>query len=297
MEQVVNAIVLASCYCLFAVGLSLTWGTLNVLNLAHGAVFMFTAFSCYFLTQKLHATVPVWVLVFVAMAVGAVLELGLDLFAFRPIRKRAKTLHDAELAMLIASIGAAAIPVTLAGQATIDSPFSITPTAVTSTEYHIGGIYITDIEIVIVVVAMLLMVGLALFVSRTQPGRALRALAVDAETGGLMGISQGRLSALALVLSGVTAGLAGVFLAIFLDSLTAQSGQDLLLKAFAAVVLGGVGSIWGTLVGAFVLAGGETLVTATTSGTWTPAVSFALIIVVLLVMPNGIFSRIKVDRV
>lgn len=297
MQQVINAVVLGSCYCLFAVGLSLTWGTLNVLNLAHGAVFMFTAFSCYFITQKLDASLPVWTLVLVAVAVGAILEVGLDVFAFRPIRKRAKTVHDAELAMLIASIGAAAIPVTLAGQTTIDSPFSITPQAIHTTEFHFGGVYVTSIEIVIVAVAISLMVALAFAVSRTQPGRALRALAVDAETSGLMGISESRLSALALVVSGGTAGLAGVFLAIYLDSLTAQSGQDLLLKAFAAVVLGGVGSIWGTLVGAFVLAGGETLVTATTTGTWTDAVSFALIIVVLLVMPNGLFSRLKVDRV
>ena len=111
-----------------------------------------------------------------------------------------------------------------------------------------------------------------------------------------MGISQGRLSALVLVISGITAGAAGVFLAIFLDSLTPEDGQDFLLKAFAAVVLGGVGSVWGTLVGAFVLAGGETLISATTSGTWTDAVSFALIIVVLMIKPSGLFSRVSAER-
>lgn len=296
MQQGVNAIVLGSCYCLFAVGLSMTWGTLNVLNLAHGAVFMFSAFTCYLLTQKLGADIPLVGLVFIAMAVGAVMELALDLFAFRPIRKRAKTVQEAELSMLIASIGAAAIPVTIAQEVTLGSPFSITGQAITTTQFHIGSTYISAIEIAIVAVAVVLMVCLAVWIQQSRPGRGLRALAVDRETSGLMGISEGRLSALALVVSGITAGAAGVFLAVFLDSLTASSGQDLLLKAFAAVVLGGVGSIWGTMVGAYVLAGAETLVTATTSGTWTNAVSFALIIVVLLIMPNGLFSRRKVDR-
>ena len=124
-------------------------------------------------------------------------------------------------------------------------------------------------------------------------GRAMRALACDAPTSGLMGISEGRMSALAMAISGATAGVAGVFLTVYLDSVTADSGSDLLLRAFAVVVLGGVGSMWGTLIGAFVLAGGETLVTATTSGIWTSAVSFGLIIAVLLVRPSGLFGKVK----
>jgi branched-chain amino acid transport system permease protein len=99
-----------------------------------------------------------------------------------------------------------------------------------------------------------------------------------------------------LLLSGGSAGLAGVLLGQYLVGLQSTSGQDLLLKGFAVVVLGGVGSIWGSLVGAFVLAGGEVLVTATTSGVWTDAVSFGLIIVILLLRPNGLFGRMAVDR-
>jgi len=198
--------------------------------------------------------------------------------------------------MLIASIGAATIPVTIAQQVTVDSPFSITRTAISTGEFHFGSAYVTTIEIVIVAVTLAATIALALWLQRTRNGRALRALAVDTDTSGLMGISQSRLSALALVFSGASAGIAGVFLAIFLDSLTPESGQDLLLKAFAAVVIGGVGSVWGTLVGAMILASGETLVSATTSGTWTDAVSFALIIIILLVMPSGLFRRLRVDR-
>lgn len=296
MDQVVNAVVLGSIYCLFALGLSLTWGTLNVLNLAHGAVFMFAGFTCYLVTQHLNLGLPLPVLVLVAMAVGAALEVTLDLLVFRPIQKRAADAGQAELSMLIASIGAASIPVVIAQKVTTDSQFTITKNPISGGVHHFLGAVVTNIEVVIVLVALGLTIALGLWVSRTRSGRALRALAIDPETSGLMGISKGRLSAVALALSGASAGMAGAFLAVFLSNLSPESGQDLLLKAFAAVVLGGVGSVWGTLLGAFVLASGETLVTATTAGTWTDAVSFGIIIVVLLFRPTGLFGQVKVDR-
>jgi branched-chain amino acid transport system permease protein len=294
MEQLINAIVLGAVYCLFAMGLSLTWGTLNVLNLAHGAVFMFSAFTCYLITQRADLHLPIAVVLIVAVVAGALLELLLDVSVFRQIKRRSRTQGEAEMSMLIGSIGASAILVTIAEQLTADTPFTVTAVPVKASVYHLGsGVYVTNVEIVITVVALVLTVGFALWIQRSQMGRAMRALAYDAPTSGLMGISEGRMSALAMAISGATAGAAGVFLTVYLDSLTADSGSDLLLKAFAVVVLGGVGSMWGTLIGAFVLAGGETLVTATTSGIWTSAVSFGLIIAVLLVRPSGLFGKVR----
>jgi branched-chain amino acid transport system permease protein len=297
MEQLVDAIVLGAVYCLFALGLSLTWGTLNVLNLAHGAVFMFSAFTCYLITQRADVHLPIAAVLVVAVAAGALVELCLDLVVFRPIKRRSRTTRgqgEAELSMLIGSIGASAILVTIAEQLTADTSFTVTAAPVKASVYHLGpGVYVTNIEIIITVVALALTIGFALWIQRSQLGRALRAIAYDAPTSGLMGISEGRMSALAMLISGASAGAAGVFLTVYLDSVTADSGSDLLLKAFAVVVLGGVGSMWGTLIGAFILAGGETLVTATTSGMWTSAVSFGLIIVVLLVRPSGLFGKVK----
>jgi branched-chain amino acid transport system permease protein len=294
MEQLINAIVLGAVYCLFALGLSLTWGTLNVLNLAHGAVFMFSAFTCYLITQRADVHLPIAVVLVVAVVAGALIELCLDLVVFRPIKRRSRTQGEAELSMLIGSIGAGVILVTIAEQMTADTSFTVTAAPVKASVYHLGsGVYLTNIEIVITVVALVLTIGFALWIPRSQLGRAMRAIAYDAPTSGLMGISEGRMSALAMLISGASAGAAGVFLTVYLDSLTADSGSDLLLAAFAAVVLGGVGSMWGTLIGAFILAGGETLVTATASGMWTSAVSFGLIIAVLLVRPSGLFGKVK----
>jgi branched-chain amino acid transport system permease protein len=297
MEQLVDAIVLGAVYCLFALGLSLTWGTLNVLNLAHGAVFMFSAFTCYLITQRADVHLPIAAVLVVAVAAGALVELCLDLVVFRPIKRRSRTTRgqgEAELSMLIGSIGASAILVTIAEQLTADTSFTVTAAPVKASVYHLGlGVYVTNIEIIITVVALALTIGFALWIQRSQLGRAMRALACDAPTSGLMGISEGRMSALAMLISGASAGAAGVFLTVYLDSVTADSGSDLLLAAFAVVVLGGVGSMWGTLIAAFILAGGETLVTATTSGRWTSAVSFGLIIAVLLVRPSGLFGKVK----
>jgi branched-chain amino acid transport system permease protein len=296
MQQLVNAVVLGSIYSLFALGISLTWGGLNVLNVAHGAIFMFAAFCCYLLTQRANVHLPLGLLIVFGVLVGAVAELLLDLLAFRPIRRRVADSRAGEQAMMVASVGLAAIPVAIAQVITVDSPFGITAQTITTSVYRWGAVYVTEIEIIIVITSLCLGIFTALWLAHTRGGRALRALSVDAETASLMGISQNRLSALAMMASGATAGLAGIFLAMFLTSIAPETGQDLLLEAFAAVVLGGVGSIWGTLVGAYVLAAGETVVVATTSGSWTDAVSFGIIIIVLLIRPSGLFGRQAVDR-
>lgn len=295
-QQVANGILLGAIYTLIAIGISLCWGTLNVLNLAHGPVFMFSAFSCYYLTSRTGHDLDLAVLVVIGVVVGALLELLLDVLVFRAIRRKAGDLRQAESSMLLASIGASAVLVAIATNPTKGAAFSVSLKPVHVGVQRLLGASVTDLEIAVVGITILTIAGLAMWVARTRNGRALRAIAYDAEAATMMGISESRLSAATLLFSGATAGAAGVFLAVVESSLSASSGQDLLLKAFAAVVLGGVGSIWGTLLGAFILAGGETAVTATTSGSWTDAVSFGIIILVLLLKPNGLFGRAGVDR-
>jgi branched-chain amino acid transport system permease protein len=297
MEQVINAIVLGGIYCVFALGLSLTWGTLNVLNLAHGAVFTFCAFACYVVTQRLHYDWPLWLLLILAIVVGALLEVLMDLLVFRPIKRRSKTIAEAEMSMLIGSIGASVILITIVQKVTSGALFDITATPINATVYHLTkSVYVTSLEITVTVVSFILVIAVAFWIQKSRTGRAMRALAFDPETSGLMGISEGRMSTLSFAISGATAGVAGALLTAYFGSITPQSGDDLLLKAFAAVVLGGVGNMWGTIFGALVLASGETYVTATTSGLWTDAVSFGLIVLILLVRPNGLFGKIKGQR-
>ena len=131
---------------------------------------------------------------------------------------------------------------------------------------------------------------------RSKQGLALRSIGVDAETASLMGINRRQLALVTMAVSGGMAGLAGVLFTYSLGALTPQSGDTLLIKAFAIIILGGVGSMVGVVFGAFALAAVETWVLANTAGSWTDAVAFGLIFLVLLVRPSGVFGRKEVRR-
>jgi len=149
---------------------------------------------------------------------------------------------------------------------------------------------------VILVAALGLAGVIGWWLHSTRPGLALRAIGVDPEVASIMGVDRRRLALLTMAVAGALAGLAGVLLTYYLGSVAPETGDGFLLKAFAAIILGGVGSIAGVVVGSMVLAGIETLVLVTTSGTWTPAIAFGLIFLMLLVRPRGLLGRQEVRR-
>jgi branched-chain amino acid transport system permease protein len=295
MQQVINGAVLASIYVLFSLGLTLSWGTLNVLNLAHGAVFMFAGFTAYLVTKNIE--LPLAALIPICIVVAGLITVILELLAFREIRRRAGDLRQAELLMLIASVGAATIPVTIAQNETHDTPFGLGHVSYRTIVYHTGSVSISNTQIMIICFGLALSIALGVWVKFSRQGRAIRALAYDPETSRLMGISSGRLAMATMFVAGGLAGLASILLMVYLGSLTPESGDNLLIKGFAAIILGGIGSVWGTLAGAIVLAAGETLVLTYTSGSWADAVSFGIIIVVILLRPQGLVAPQKTERV
>lgn len=293
-QQLINAAVLCSVYVLFSLGLTLSWGALDVLNLAHGALMMFGAFIAFVITA--HVALPLWVLFVIGIGTAGVCTLLLDVVVFRHIRARVADKRQSELLTLIAGVGAAAIPVTIAQAYTDDSPFGIGHLQWDT--FSLGDTTrVSILQIGIVATGLTLCVALALWVSRSRTGRALRAVAFDGETSELMGVNTRRLSAGTMLLAGSLAGLAGMLLVIYLGSLSPGSGEAFMLKGFAIIILGSVGSVWGTLIGAVVLAGTETLVVAQTSGTWVDAISFAIILLVILLRPQGVVGRGLAERV
>lgn len=288
-QQLVHAFSLGSIYMLFAVGLSLSWGILNVLNLAHGAVLMTGALSVYLLVQHVDVSLPLALVT--AAATCGLLSIVLERIAFRPIRHRVADPHGAELTMLIASVGAGAVLIAIAERLTDATVVSVGPDVLAVTTVEILGLRVTNVEIIIVVLALGLSGLLAWLVRSTRQGRALRALAVDPYMSGLLGISADRMAALTLFCSGAIAGVAGLLLAIQLDAFDAHVGEPLLLKAFAIIILGGVGSIGGAVVGAYVLALVETLMVVHVSGGLQDAVAFGLIMLLLVIRPQGLFAK------
>lgn len=294
MQAVLSAISLGSIYLLFSLGMSITWGTIDVLNFAHGAIFMFSTFSAYLILQTTALSFPVVLLI--GIVVGAVLSLLVQVLAFEQILSRARTKRSAEMQILIGGIGVATIPLAIAQEQTKSNPFGLSKSTFHVSVTHFGGLRITNVALVTIVVGLLLWGLTALWLRRSKQGLALRSIGVDAETASLMGIDRRRLALATMAGSGALAGLAGVLFTYALGAITPESGDTLLVKAFAIIILGGVGSMAGVAFGAFALAAAETWVQSATSGSWVDAVSFGLIFLVLLIRPSGVFGRKEVTR-
>lgn len=295
-QQLLNGLVLAAIYIMFTTGLSLSWGTLNVLNMAHGATYMFAGFVGYLVSQYVEA--PFIVLAVLGVLTAAVLTVAVDQLVFRPIKARVADIGEAELLMLIGSIGAGAIMLAIAQRATDDSPFGIAETSrMTNNVYDLGPVQITTVQLLILAFGVLAPVLLSLWVKRSRFGRALRAIAYDPETCELMGVRPALLSMITMLIAGALAGMAGILMTVHVGALTSASGEVLLIKGFAIIILAGVGSIYGVVLAALILAFGETMVLWQTSGTWVDAVSFSMLIIVILLRPQGLFPNVKADRV
>jgi len=293
-QNLLNALTLGSLYLLFALGMSLAWGTIGILNFAHGSIFMFSAFVAYELV--LRTPLPMPAMIGIGVVVGAALSVLCQVLAFEPIQRRAADPHKAELQILVGGIGIAIIPLAIAQHITKSVPFGYSAGTFRTITYDLGFVRISNVQMVILVAALGLAGVIGWWLHSTRPGLALRAIGVDPEVASIMGVDRRRLALLTMAVAGALAGLAGVLLTYYLGSVAPETGDGFLLKAFAAIILGGVGSIAGVVVGSMVLAGIETLVLVTTSGTWTPAIAFGLIFLMLLVRPRGLLGRQEVRR-
>lgn len=293
MQDLLNAATLGSIYLLFALGMALVWGTIGILNFAHGATFMFSAFVGHVLTRE--TELPFLGVILVAVVTGAVISTLTQLLAFQPILKRSKSQHHAEMRILIGGIGVAAIPLALAQRETRSSPFGFNSTYKAEV-FEFLGLRLTTTSAVIVVAGLAMGIGLTFWLRRSRQGLALRAIGVDAETSSGMGVNRTALALGTMAVAGALAGLAGALLTFHLGAIAPETGDQLIIKAFAVIVLGGLGSMAGTVIGAYVLASAETFVLFMNWGTWVDAVSFGLIFLILLARPQGLLGRKEVRR-
>lgn len=293
MQEIVNALTLGSVYLLFALGMALAWGTIGILNFAHGATFVFSVLSAHMITKEVDLPIPVILLV--AIAVGAVLSLLTQLLVFQQIINRATDHRSTELRIIIAGIGVSAIPIAVAQRVSESSPFGF-HTNYDPSVFEVAGVRFTTTTMIILIAALGIGGGLTYWLKKSKQGLALRAIGVDAEVSEGMGVNRGALALGTMAAAGALAGLAGALLTLHLGAIAPESGDPLLIKAFAIIVLGGLGSMGGAVLGAYILAGSEALLTQLHFGTWVDAVSFGLIFLVLLLRPQGIFGRKEVRR-
>jgi branched-chain amino acid transport system permease protein len=293
-QQIFNAFILGSVLLLFALGLSLAWGTLDVLNLAHGALFVFGGYLGSRLgTLAGLSFVPVLILVMVSCGLAAAF---IELVAFGQIRKRITRKSQAEMSVMVASLGASIAINQIVTSKTDGLVFSPPEGLFTVRAYDVLGLRITNIAIVILAFAAVIAVGLSLWNRYSRQGRAARAVAYSPGTAELMGINVRRVGLLILFMSGALAGLAGFLLSFQISGQDVQTGATYMVVAFSILVLGGVGSVLGATLAAYVIAVAQTLVGAYGPSGYQDAVAYGLIFIMLLVRPQGLIARRQSER-
>lgn len=294
-QQLLNALVLGSVLLLFSVGLSLAWGTLDVLNLAHGSLFVVGGYVGYAFGTSDH-DVPFVVVALAAMLAGGGAAALMELVAFGQIRSRIRNKRQAELSVLVASLGASMILNQYIANKTGNVAFAPGADIFAVHSYEFLGVRITNIEILILAASLVTTGGLAAWITWSRQGRAVRAVAYSPSTAELMGINVRSVGLRTMFLSGAIAGLAGLLLAIKIAGQTVETGNTYMLAAFAILVVGGVGSLRGAAVAAYVIAFAQTLAVAWDASGFRDGIVFALIFLVLIARPEGLFARRRAER-
>jgi branched-chain amino acid transport system permease protein len=295
-QQVLNAIFIGSIYALFAVGYTLVFGVLDVLNLAHSAVFMLGAVITYSLVV-LHG-MPLLPAAVIAVLVCGLLGLLIEFVALRPLRRR----NAPPISALISTIGLALIFVAIVEQATPGTFFSwlwqdgansvrFPAGTVPDPTYHLAGLTIEGTKLGILVTTVVLLLVLGYVMRFTQVGRALRAVAENRRAATLLGINVDRIFASTLFLSSALGGLAGLLFGLAISDISPYIGRDQVeLKGLAVIVLGGMGSIPGAVLGGYLLGLIEVFALVRFGGNVEAGVAFAALFLMLVVRPQGLFG-------
>ena len=300
-QELVNGVTNGALYALVALGFSMVYGVLKLLNFAHGDLYMVGAFIGYFVIQwfggptALTIPVPLLLLIMFILAAGVVGGLGvaIERFAYRPLRDAPR------IAPLITAIGVSFF-LENAALLLFGAQYRVYNTAdfiSLSSGIQIGSVTIDSVQIMVLVLGLVLMVGLRELVNRTKLGKQMRAVAADREAAEMLGINVNRTIAATFFLGSALAGVAGVMAGLLFNQVTNYIGFLAGLKAFTASVVGGIGSIPGAMLGGLLLGIAESFVTGYLSSTYTNLLVFALLIVVMLVRPSGLLGRAQLQKV
>lgn len=296
LQQLLNGVTWGSIYALIALGYTMVYGVLRLINFAHGEIYMVGAMTGYYAAHALGLvaapSIGGLVLVLLAsMAACALLGAAIERVAYRPLRSAGR------LAPLITAIGVSLL-LQNAGQLVFGADPKFFPPLVHSEEVaRVGGIALSNVQLTVLLTSLVLMGALQWIVRRTRFGRAMRAVSYDAPAAALMGVPVDRVILGTFVLGSVLAAAAGILVGLSNPKIDPLMGLMPGLKAFVAAVLGGIGSVPGAMVGGIVLGVIETLVTAYLSSTYRDAIAFVILVVILLYRPTGLFGAPQIEKV
>ena len=295
LQQIINGLSLGSIYALIALGYTMVYGVLRLINFAHGDVYMLGAFAGYFLANALqldeNPSVPGMVAVTIgAMAICALVGILIERLAYRPVR------HHSRLSSLITAIGVSLL-LEYGGQVVFGASPRFFPQMIRSETYALGGVQITNQSLLIIVMSVVVMFGLEFIVHKTRMGKAMRATSHNLAVAKLMGINTDRVIAFTFALGSALAAVGGVLVALAIPRIDPLMGLMTGLKAFVAAVLGGIGNIPGAMIGGMLIGLMETSISATAYSTYRDAVAFAVLILILLIRPSGIMGSTVTEKV
>ncbi len=290
IQQLLNGITLGSIYALIALGYTMVYGIILLINFAHGEILMVGAYVGFFAISSLHLNF--FTALILSMFAAAVLGVAIERIAYRPLR------NSTRLAALITAIGMSLL-LQNGGLVVLGTDFKAFPqTMVKETYWILGGrVPVTNQQILILAVTIVMMVGLQYVVKRTKIGKAMRAVSYDKEAAKLMGINVDTTISATFAIGSALAAVAGILLAMYYQTVHPLMGLMPGLKAFVAAVLGGIGIIPGAMTGGFLLGTVEAMVSGYWDSQWKDAIAFGILIIILVVKPSGLLGKDTTEKV
>ena len=288
IQQIINGVSLGSIYALIALGYTMIYGIIKLINFAHGDVYMFGAYVGFFAISV--AGLPIFPALLISMAITACLGMLIERLAYKPLR------HAPRISLLITAIGVSFFLEYAGMYFVTPTPRTFPPTEL-NFAFEVGGFVINGQQLLIFSITIILMALLTYIVQKTKLGKAMRAASFDTETAQLMGIDSDRVISMTFCIGSALAAAAGVLVGVYYNTIDPLMGIMPGLKAFVAAVLGGIGILPGAVVGGIILGVIEALVAGFISSTFRDAAAFAILILVLLIKPSGLFGKNTNEKV
>ncbi|WP_027108182.1 branched-chain amino acid ABC transporter permease [Lacticigenium naphthae] len=288
IQQLINGLSLGSIYALLALGYTMVYGIIKLINFAHGEIYMIGAFVGYYVINYLGVgLIPALLL---SMSFTAVLGVIIERVAYKPLRKSSR------IAALITAIGVSYLLQN--GMIYFVGPeVRSFPQVVENSLYTIGSFQVSKMQVLIIVTTFILMAGLQFIIQKTKMGKAMRAVSIDSQAAELMGINPDLVISFTFFLGSALAGAAGVLVGMYYNSINPMMGYAPGLKAFIAAVLGGIGIVPGAVLGGFAIGLIEVLISGYGNSMVRDAVVYGILIVILLVRPSGILGKHAKEKV
>ena len=297
VEQIINGLTIGAIYALIALGYTLVYGILLMINFAHGEIFMFGSFAGYFVLAWFfqsgfaadHAILSIVIAFVGGILVSSALGVLVERLAYRPLRQAPR------LSPLICAIGVS-IFLQNVMMLFVKAKILMYPDIFPEKAVEIGQVSISNFQILIITVSVIMMAGLYVFVKRTNTGKAMRAVAEDKDTAALMGINVDRIIATTFAAGSALAAVAGVMVGMYYSQISHMMGFIPGIKAFTAAVLGGIGNMPGAMLGGYILGIAEALGVLILPAQYKDVIAFSFLVLILIFRPRGIMGEVVAER-